>query len=267
MSEHQAPNDVDAELQRAVAPLAMLLRGSYVLVLGSAPHGHAGGYASPMKVVCCNASALRARQLGLPAPVLSVMDNEVLDPGSRQRKPERDVIVRQRLLASVPVGHLVTVQSNRSTGGDPADLGAVMNGHLGLDRAMRARVVQRITGLAELDASNWSMVSTGAFTIALCALLGAQRIHFSGFGLRKPHGALDPQHFYDTPSTAGPLLSVGVESRNHSMADAALVACMATRGFPLDTDDPEFAPLVRNWGAKTPSWAMPTHPASLWPWQ
>jgi hypothetical protein len=258
--------DADAdEATRLTATLATLraqVAASSVFVLGSAPHACTALFDPSMIVVGCNASGLNARRQGLPAPTFTVMDNELLDPQVSSQKPGRDTIVAQGLLRDLDLGHLVCVQSNRARAGDPAALGAKVSGVCLLDRAQRHRVVRNASGIEALDGSNWAMVSTGAFAIALAVYLGASRVRFSGFGLYKPLDALDPPHFYDSDL---PALGPQRESRNHSLADAALVCALALRGVDIATDDHDFLPLVQNWGSKPPDWARRPRPPQILP--
>lgn len=254
-------DDVDA-LERSLGSLRASITGRTVFVLGSAPQASTALFDQDSLLVSCNASALQAHRLGLPAPALTVMDNEVLDPDVHRQKPERCVIVNQGLLAGLNLGHLVTVQSNRAVAGSPEVLGATVLSVLALDRAVRSQIVQRASGFEPLDASNWSMVSTGAFAIALCVYLGARGVNFAGYGLNKPMADRDPPHFYgDSRQQHGAVHpSAGLDSRNHSMADAALVACLALRGVQINTLDADFRPLVQNWGSQPPDWAVRPSP-------
>lgn len=233
-----------------------------VFVIGSGPDSSVAGFEPSMIVVSCNASAASARRHALPPPALTVMDNEVLDPQASARKPGRDTILARGLLRDLDLGHLVCVQSNRARAGDPAALGAKLSGVSLLDRAQRHRIVRNASGIEALDGSNWAMVSTGAFAIALVVYLGASRVRFSGFSLRKPADVLDPPHFYDRSLPAS---TPHADSRNHSMADAILVSTLALHGFDIATDDHDFLPLVQNWGSKPPDWAGRPSPPQVKP--
>lgn len=257
MTQQRGNLDEVEQLEQALGPLRALIADKTVFVLGSAPQASIELFEPTACVVTCNASARQAHRLGLPEPLLTVLDNEVLDPDIRGRKPERCAIVNQGLLAGLNLGHLVTVQSNRALAGSPDVLGATLLSVQALDRAQRSHIVQRASGFDPLDATNWSMVSTGAFAIALCVYLGARRVNFAGFGLNRPIADRDPPHFYARAVEPGAALpDAGVDSRNHSMADAALVACLALRGVFVDTRDPDFRPLVQNWGSRPPAWAI-----------
>ena len=267
-ADESAPYPLET-LRKSLEPLHALIADQDLFALGSSPHSSSSLFRPHMKVVSCNASARNAMILGLPAPVLTILDNEVLDPQVHLRKPGRSSIVAQGLLRNLSLGQLVSVQSNRSLGGDPALLEANWESHTRLTRSQRTLIVQRATGMAELDSTNWSMVSTGAFTIALGFLLGARSVVFSGFSLYQARGLQDPPHFYDSVAQDSAEESMArmrhvTTSRNHSMADAALVACLAVRGLEVDTEDPDFFALVRNWGDSRPPWAPRPTPPGLW---
>jgi hypothetical protein len=251
-----------ARLSAMLASLRAQVTARTVFVLGSAPHSSAAQFDPSMVLVSCNASALSAHRHGLPPPTLTVMDNELLDPDVSNQKPGRDTIIARGLLRDLDLGHLVCVQSNRAQAGDPGALGAKLSAVSLLDRGQRHRVVRNASGIEALDGSNWAMVSTGAFAIALAVYLGASRVRFSGFGLYKPLDALDPPHFYDSDL---PALGPQRESRNHSLADAALVCALALRGVDIATDDHDFLPLVQNWGSKPPDWARRPRPPQILP--
>lgn len=255
-------SDEATRLSETLATLRAHVTTRSVFVLGSAPNFSAAHLDPSMIVVSCNASALSAQRHGLPPPAITVMDNELLDPDVSARKPGRDTIIARGLLRDLDLGHLVCVQSNRARAGEPGALGAKLTGVSLLDRAQRHRVVRNASGIDALDGSNWAMVSTGAFAIALAVYLGASRVRFSGFGLYKPRDALDPPHFYDRDQ---PAPATQQESRNHSMADAILVGSLALRGVDIATDDHDFLPLVQNWGSEPPAWARRPQPPQVLP--
>ena len=239
-ADESAPYPLET-LRKSLEPLHALIADQDLFALGLASSSSSAAYEG-CQLQCISSEC---HDLGLPAPVLTILDNEVLDPQVHLRKPGRSSIVAQGLLRNLSLGQLVSVQSNRSLGGDPALLEANWESHTRLTRSQRTLIVQRATGMAELDSTNWSMVSTGAFTTRWASCWEPAAWSFPASAFTKPGDSKTfPISTIAWPRillrSRWPECAMSRPVVIDSMADAALVACLAVRGLEVDTEDPDF---------------------------
>lgn len=228
------------------------LENKDIFLVGSAPRPDLTLYRDYMEVVTCNGSAANANLLSLKEPALTVVDFELLDPKASAVKPGRSIVLEKGLLRGIFLGHLVAVQSNSSGGGSPLALGARFTVFTELTRLDRTYIVQAMTGSDSLDGDVFGMVSTGAFALALSFYLGAKSVTLAGFSFFKEFGATAVPHFYDESSIDSPTL---VDTRNHSLADAALITQLVLKRYHIRTEERDLLPLIQNWGRDPPFWA------------
>jgi len=222
------------------------IKGSDVLVLGSAPTPILPESAKDMLLVCCNGSAANVKQLGMKSPVMTVVDFELIDPEIAFSKKVRSDIVKERILADLELGALVGTQSNPAIGGSPEILGAHYDSFISIDKFSRRKIIDIVTGTEKLERDvNLSLCSTGAFAIALSLFLGARSVSISGFTHLMSENGGSQMHFYDEISKE---LSGKLDTRNHSMADSALIVLSVLNGYIIRTRERDLLPLVQNWG-------------------
>lgn len=224
------------------------LKDSDVLVLGSAPHPVLPECAEDMLLVCCNGSAANAKRLGMKSPVLTVVDFELIDPDIAFSKSVRSDIIKGKILADLHLGILVATQSNSAIGGAPEILGAHYDRYTSIDQLARRKILNVVTGTDKLERDvRLSLCSTGAFAVALSLFLGARSVSISGFTYLMSADGGAQMHFYDEPSKAS---SGEWDTRNHSMADSALIVLSVINGHIIRTRERDLLPLVQNWGNK-----------------
>ena len=104
-----------------------LLRNKDVFILGSAPNPDLSSYSKKKILVTCNGSAANAKKLNLSEPILTIVDNELLDKKIVKKKQSRKSIIKGELLKSLNLGSIISVQSNHSQGNDVSLLQAQYN--------------------------------------------------------------------------------------------------------------------------------------------
>jgi len=222
------------------------IRDADILVLGSAPNPILPESAKDMLLVCCNGSAANLKQLGMQSPVMTVVDFELIDPEIAYTKKVRSDIVKERILADLQLGTLVGTQSNPAIGGAPEILGAHYDRFISIDKFSRRKILDIVTGTEKLERDvQLTLCSTGAFAIALSLFLGARSVSISGFTHLMSEGGSSQMHFYDEASIK---LSGKLDTRNHSMADSALIVLSVLNGHTILTREHDLLPLVQNWG-------------------
>ena len=239
------------------------LHGRDVLLLGSGPSPDLTLFKDDMVVVTCNGSAANAKRLSLPTPTMTVVDYELLDPATAQSKPSRQAVVGNKLMADLDVGFLVAAQSNSSKGGDPAILQTRFRKYFELRRGARKRIVQSVTGMPLLERDvKTGLLSTGGFALALSFFLGCKSAVIAGFSLYKEANAELEPHFYPMDRESQPQRQdrridlSNIDTRNHSLADSALVTALCLNGHRVRTREIDFLPLVQNWGNTPPASLM-----------
>ena len=228
------------------------LRDADVLILGSAPYPILPKDYKTRLLICCNGSAANLNHLRLSNPVMTVVDYELIDVNVALTKDVRSKIISEKLLADLNLGFLVATQSNNAIGGKPKLLNAKYEGFLAIDRLARRKIIDIVTGTKMIERdTRLSLCSTGGFAIAISLFLGARSVSIAGF-THLFSGNLDSQaHFYDQISEN---LSTVLNTRNHSMADSALISLLVINGYKLETSERDILPLVQNWGNEGPSW-------------
>jgi len=222
-----------------------------ILVLGSAPHPVLPGLAKDMILVCCNGSAANAKRLGLKEPAMTVVDFELIDPKIAFSKNVRSDILKSKILEDLHLGILVATQSNDTAGGSPEILGARYERYISIDRVARRKILDVVSGADKLERdTRVSLCSTGAFAVALSLFLGARSVTLAGFTHVMSSEDDVQNHFYDASSKP----TGELDTRDHSMADSALIALSVINGYKIRTRERDLLPLVQNWGNKGPGW-------------
>ena len=217
-----------------------------VFILGSAPNPNLELYTKDKLLITCNGSAASAHQNNLNTPVMTVIDNELVDLDIASTKPSRNKIINNKLLKGLNLGHLVSVQSNFSKGGSPEILGAKYKKFEQININLRRMILSRALDLKWLEMDELSLASTGGFTIALCAFLNARSITFEGFNLFQGESN-DLKHFYESDKYL-PSTSKKLNTKAHSLADSLVIGLLVARGKKLFSSEVDFSPLLSNWG-------------------
>ena len=95
-----------------------LLRNKDVFILGSAPNPDLSSYSKKKILITCNGSAANAKKLKMGQPLITIVDNELLDKDIIKKKESRKSIINGGLLKSLNLGSIISVQSNHSKGSD-----------------------------------------------------------------------------------------------------------------------------------------------------
>ncbi len=228
------------------------LKNADVLILGSSPSPVLMDEHKSRLLICCNGSAANAKQLGLPDPIVTVVDYELIDPDVSAAKDVRRQIIKNRILANLNIGYLIAAQSNDAVGGCPSLLGANYHGYMTIDRFVRRKIIDLVTGVNKLDRKpELSLSSTGGFAIALSLFLGARSVSIAGFTHILECGKYTQMHFYDDVIEKQ---TTNVNTRNHTMADSALISLAVINGHKITTNERDILPLVQNWGNSGPFW-------------
>lgn len=253
------------DLTKLRAQFGRGFEGKDCFVLGSAPNPDLSLFQEGMALVAVNGSAVNARRLGLPSPAMTVVDFELLDSSINTTKESRSIIVKNRLLEGTDLGVLVSTQSNNSQGGNPDVLHAYYADFIRLYKHQCQAIVHYITGTNMLERDVHGLLSRGALAIAICSWLGARTVTLAGFSLFCTKEERRSPHFYHdmdlefrenvvwmSDNTLPPARG---NTRNHSLADCALISQLVLRGQRIHTKERDFLPVIQNWGCNPPDWA------------
>lgn len=245
------------------------VKGRDCFVLGSAPEPDLEGLNEDTVLVCVNGSGANAARLGLKSPVMTVVDFELLDPSLNTEKETRSVIIKNNLLRGLNLGLLLATQSNGRNGGSPSCLNASYKIGLKLYKTDCRLIVHNVTRCNLLENDVHGLLSRGGLAIALCVWGGAKKITFSGFSLFRHKDELYGPHYY--ASIENDYIEKDIiwavtkqvreesdnwDTRNHSLADSALIAMLVLNGFDIRSSSKDFAVVLSNWGKNPPEWAV-----------
>ncbi len=235
------------------------LRGRDCLVVGSAPDADFSALSPDVALVSVNGSGRRLLDHGRDRIDLTVLDSQVLDPAMNRTKETRAVIVREKVLEKLDIGDVYIVDSTKEPEiGPMAQLATRYRRTTRVGRVERRWIACSATGTTWFDQNSDSLISTGAFAIALCAFAGARSIVFTGFGLYRQAQKGDPHYyaslgirFNNDPAPApaappSPEADAPVFVRTHAAADCGVVNALFLSGFDIRTTDRDFVALVRN---------------------
>lgn len=253
-------------LLKLKSPIYDSICGKDCFVLGSAPEPDLSLFDDEMALVTANGSAGNANALGLPSPTMTVIDFELLDENKLdENKTEKSQLIarNRKLLNGLNLGILIAAQSNNNQGGNPDILQAKYNHFVELIKLERKTIVHQVSGSKLLENNVHGLTSTGAFAIALCVYLGARSVTFAGFSLFRSKQSKVTPHFFnklDVQTKVSTITDKNIEfdydSRNHSLADSALISQLVLNGHCILNSHKDFLPLLQNWGSEPPSWAM-----------
>ena len=230
----------------------ILLKDADVLILGSSPSPALPDDYRNRLLICCNGSAANVKQLQLDNPVMTVVDYELIDVDVALSKDVRKKIINNKILANLNLGYLIATQSNDAIGGNPELLNSEYSGFLAIDRLTRRKIIDIVTGTNRIERdARLSLCSTGGFAVALSLFLGARSVSIAGFSHLFSGNKHPQMHFYDEVLED---LSKELNTRNHSMADSALISLSVINGYKINTFERDILPLVQNWGNDGPSW-------------
>jgi hypothetical protein len=230
----------------------ILLKDADILILGSSPSPVLPDDYRNRLLICCNGSAANAKLLQLSDPVMTVVDYELIDVDVALSKDVRSKIINNKILANLNLGYLVATQSNNAEGGKPELLNAEYGDFLAIDRLTRRKIIDIVTGTNKIERdARLSLCSTGGFAVALSLFLGARSVSIAGFTHLFSGNKHSQMHFYDQALES---LSNVLNTRNHSMADSALISLSVINGYKVNTYERDILPLVQNWGNEGPSW-------------
>jgi len=226
-----------------------LLRNKDVFILGSAPNPDLSSYSKKKILVTCNGSAANAKKLNLSEPILTIVDNELLDKKIVKKKQSRKSIIKGELLKSLNLGSIISVQSNHSQGSDVSLLQAQYNNFYKISKESRIEIIDKVTKTNLLERNMDGVISTGAFAFILSFFLGAKSVTFSGFRLYQNSETLE--HFYKFNEKKKNLI---IKNKNkifpkaHSLADSIVVSILKLQGYKIYTNETDFLHLINNWG-------------------
>ena len=226
-----------------------LLRNKDVFILGSAPNPDLSGYSKKKILITCNGSAANAKKLKMGQPLITIVDNELLDKDIVRKKESRKSIINGELLKSLNLGTIISVQSNHSQGSDVSLLQSKYSNFYQINKQSRLEIIDYVTNTNLLERNMDGVISTGAFAFILSFFLGAKSVSFSGFRIYQKSNTLE--HFYKFTEKKR---NIFIKKKNiqspkaHSLADSAVISILKLRGYKIKTDEIEFLHLLNNWG-------------------
>lgn len=230
---------IDARLNALTQKLEQLSNKN-ILVLGSSGNPRLPKNLEDYEIICCNASAANIKKLELKKPIATIVDYELVDPNVVKTKLARKIIYENKILQNIDVGILIATQSNSAKGGSPDLLNSNHKNFIEIDKVLREEILLKLTKFNDIDKSiQHTLVSTGAFAVALALFAGAKRVHISGFNFH--HQELGT-HFYRIEGASNQSV------RNHSMADSLLIILLLINGYKISSNEIDLLPLLSNWG-------------------
>lgn len=219
------------------------LKNKNILLIGSGPNVSLENKdLQKFSIVCCNGSGSYLKKKNLKInPLLTIIDNELIDREIVFKKNVRSQIIKKKLLKDTHLGGLISVQSNNSNNRDPSILEANYNSFNYINKNLRRLIVNKVVNTNFIEHDDQSLLSTGIFTVSLCFYLGASSVFFTGFSLWKNN----KDYFYSNQDTSDKSYLV----RNHSLADSMYIALLKINKYKVMTNDRDFLPLMSNWGS------------------
>lgn len=219
-------------------PSCLPVQGKEVLVVGSGniPHTWVPTI-KPSYVVAVNGSLANAAiTLGLKCDAL-VCDASLFNEVERRTNPTRKIAIEKGWPSRANVGNLITVQSNNLGVDLPPENSLTYGDYSHVNRIMRRVITSFVSESSVVDGwDHVGLTSTGAFAVALALACGANKVELVGFSLRNQTGL--PTHYYGTAH------DYGTEIRNHSAADAHLIAGATLAGYTIEAAESDFAVLT-----------------------
>ena len=153
------------------------LHNQDVLVLGSGPNPDSSWIKDNYKLVTCNGSAANAKRLGLPDPVLTVINSELISPEKSLSKPGRVEIVQNSILKDLNLGIIFVGQSSGCKGGEPEILKCNYDDFFRFNEYEMRYIFDKASHIKLLNRKpHLSLCSTGAMAISSAAFLGGQNL-------------------------------------------------------------------------------------------
>ncbi len=218
------------------------LKNKNILLIGSGPNVTLDiKHIQNLSIVCCNGSGSYLKNKNLKInPLLTIVDNELIDRDIVFKKNVRSQIINNKLLKSSNLGNLISVQSNKSKNSDPSLLEASYDSFNYINKNLRRLIINKVVNTNFIEINDQSLLSTGIFAISLCFYLGASSVFFTGFSLWKNK----KDYFYSIKEKSDKDYLV----RNHSLADSLYISLLKVKNYKLYTNDKDFLPLMSNWG-------------------
>ena len=226
--------------------LRRIIKNQEVMIIGSSPFSDFRRYKEGMIIVNLNGSVARNKSYGLPSPVITFLDFEIVDQATQIEKKNRKEIIQNSLLLGVNLGYVILTQSNSSRGGDLQEITNDFKQVIKISKKLRRWIVLFASRNLLLEKKRDGLLSTGGFALSFISLLSPKLIYLSGFSLYKDLESDDPPHFYDVGEKLDASKLEG--TRSHSLADSLLISILALRGLIIITDDRDIKPLISNWG-------------------
>ena len=180
-----------------------------------------------MKIISVNGSAENIKKYNLSPIILTVVDNELIDLNVYLTKESRANIILNEKLKDIDLGFIFSTQSNSSIGGNPEILKAKFYDYKMINRFVCRLICKNMTKTNLINKNIFSIPSTGFISIAICFFLGAKSVTLTGFS------------FYINNKS---------DTRNHTLADCALLSNLILNGFKIKSNDEDILPLLGNWG-------------------
>ena len=233
----------------------------HVCVVGSAPvaleDARAVKGTSFEHTVAVNGSLPQARALVDNSFFSAVVDESVFNRSHIAANQGSRVVTDHDLLSGVNLRYLAVVRSNRVKADMDPKQHAQFQRIRRIGRYRRGQIIRRQTGAPGLDRSPGALVGTGLFAVALAFHWGARAVTMVGFGLRTGTSKGEyARHYYAAmglpplePADGAEPEYWATRPRNHSAADAVVVASLCMGGRQITAYGPDFDVLMTNWGA------------------
>ena len=231
-----------------------ILKGKDCFLLGSSNVVDLTLFKQDMVVISVNGSAANAEKLHLPKILLTILDNELLDPICIKEKISRKYIIENKLLKNINLGTLICVQSNNSKGGDPLILEAHFNDYIKFNRFLVKKIIAKTTKSKLINKNINGLPSTGFTALAICFWLGAKSVSMTGFSFYENNNSIFDSHFYNQNDLE--LADKVLNTRSHTLADSAILTSLVLNKYKVITKDHYLLPLIQNWGNFPPQWAQ-----------
>lgn len=217
------------------------LKNKNILLIGSGPNVSIDKKnLQNMSIVCCNGSGSFLKNNNFKKnPLLTIIDNELIDKDVVFKKDVRSQIINNKLLKDTNLGNLISVQSNNSKNSDPSLLEASYDSFNYISKNLRRLIVNKVVDTNFIEINDQSLISTGIFAVSLCFYLGASSVFFTGFSFWRNN----KDYFYSNKDTNDKDYLL----RNHTLADSLYISLLKVKNYNVLTNDKDFLPLMSNW--------------------
>jgi uncharacterized protein YjbI with pentapeptide repeats len=218
------------------------LKNKPVFIFGSSSAPNINQFSNEKIILSCNASARNLKNLNLPKPKITIIDNELIDINIINQKKSRSTVIDEKILLDLDLGDLISIQSNHSNFTNPKLLSANFSSFNFFSKNFRKTILNIISKSDLLDNNLNTVISTGIFAAYFCFLMEAKEVYLCGFSLHID--SKNKKWFYNVN---GETQITNSDVRNHSLADSLAVALLVINEYKVISCEKDFLPLTKNW--------------------